>query len=553
MSSGNSDDQHPPLSVEEQQKLQQLFEQLDVNKDGSIDIDDLTRAMESMQVPHVPGHAQRLFKKYDKDEDEHINFTEFVKYVQDHERELRLQFKNIDTNDDGSIDAGEIVESFKKLGVSIDPAEAKRLLKRMDKDGTLKIDWNEWRNYLILSPSANLQDILHYWRHSSVGPPPCPASSPSSSFFPVHICQFCLAKVRRVLHVVRLESICVTHAFPVQRVPWPMHVDWEWDHSPHPLAFEAVQSYQPEPSHLHDIIDIGENSLVPDDFTEKELLTGMWWRHLVAGGGAGAVSRTCTAPLDRLKVLLQVHGSSKNNLTITSGFKQMLEEGGVKSLWRGNGMNVIKIAPESAIKFMAYEQVKTWVKGDQKEITVVQRLFSGSAAGAISQTTIYPMEVMKTRLALRKTGEYSSMFDCARKIAKKEGLRSFYRGYIPNLLGIIPYAGIDLCVYETLKKLYMSKHKNQDPGIFVLLGCGTVSSTCGQLSSYPLALVRTRLQAKGGSKDTMVGLFTKILREDGPFGLYRGIAPNFLKVAPAVSISYVVYEQIRKSLGVTMS
>lgn len=51
----------------------------------------------------------------------------------------------------------------------------------------------------------------------------------------------------------------------------------------------------------------------------------------------------------------------------------------------------------------------------------------------------------------------------------------------------------------------------------------------------------------------MVGLFAKILREDGLTGLYRGITPNFLKVAPAVSISYVVYEQIRKSLGVTMS
>lgn len=53
-------------------------------------------------------------------------------------------------------------------------------------------------------------------------------------------------------------------------------------------------------------VDIGEDTLVPDDFTDEEIHTGMWWRHLVAGGVAGAVSRTCTAPLDRLKVFLQV-------------------------------------------------------------------------------------------------------------------------------------------------------------------------------------------------------------------------------------------------------
>lgn len=45
---------------------------------------------------------------------------------------------------------------------------------------------------------------------------------------------------------------------------------------------------------------------VPDDFTPSEMQTGKWWRHLAAGGIAGAVSRTCTAPLDRLKVFLQV-------------------------------------------------------------------------------------------------------------------------------------------------------------------------------------------------------------------------------------------------------
>ena len=58
------------------------------------------------------------------------------------------------------------------------------------------------------------------------------------------------------------------------------------------------------------------------------------------------------------------------------------------------------------------------------------------------------MEVLKTRLTLRKTGQYGGILDAAKQIRGQEGLRSFYRGYLPNLLGIIPYAGIDLAVYE---------------------------------------------------------------------------------------------------------
>lgn len=242
-------------------------------------------------------------------------------------------------------------------------------------------------------------------------------------------------------------------------------------------------------------MDIGEDLNVPDDFTQSEMQSGMWWRHLAAGGFAGAVSRTCTAPLDRLKVFLQVQTSKQR---ISDCLKYMLKEGGVQSLWRGNGINVLKIAPESAIKFAAYEHIKRLIRGnDKRPMTIYERFVAGACAGGVSQTVIYPLEVLKTRLALRKTGQYKGILDAARKIYTCEGPKSFYRGYIPNMLGILPYAGIDLAVYETLKKKYLAYHEQDQPSFWVLLACGSASSTLGQVCSYPLALIRTRLQAQG--------------------------------------------------------
>ncbi|XP_010765527.1 calcium-binding mitochondrial carrier protein SCaMC-2-A-like isoform X2 [Notothenia coriiceps] len=242
-------------------------------------------------------------------------------------------------------------------------------------------------------------------------------------------------------------------------------------------------------------------------------------------------------------------------MCIMTGMMQMIREGGMKSLWRGNGVNIIKIAPETALKFMAYEQIKKLICNDKQTLGILDRFVAGSLAGVLAQSTIYPMEVLKTRLALRKTGQYSSISDCAKQIFRREGLSAFYKGYIPNMLGIIPYAGIDLAVYETLKNRYLQQYgtNSSDPGVLVLLACGTVSSTCGQLASYPLALVRTRMQAQaveGSQQMTMSGLFRQILQTEGPTGLYRGLAPNFLKVIPAVSISYVVYEHLKTQLGV---
>lgn len=142
------------------------------------------------------------------------------------------------------------------------------------------------------------------------------------------------------------------------------------------------------------MLDIGEQLTVPDEFSEEEKKSGYVWRQLMAGAMAGCVSRTGTAPLDRLKVFrqvcqvtlimslrsefemslqsaitashkvplsdsdCQVHGFTDFKGNARSGFQYMVKEGGLQSLWRGNAMNVLKIAPETAVKFTAYEQVK---------------------------------------------------------------------------------------------------------------------------------------------------------------------------------------------------
>ncbi|XP_026103624.1 calcium-binding mitochondrial carrier protein SCaMC-3-like isoform X3 [Carassius auratus] len=450
----------------------ELFAQLDLNKDGRIDVNELRVGLAARGMSWSSVEEQ-IVRAGDVNKDGQLDFEEFTEYLRSHEKRLRLMFRSLDRNNDGELDVGEIQQSLHNLGVDVTLEQAAKILQSMDKDQSMTIDWFEWRDHFLFNPLLNMEEIAQYWKHSVM-------------------------------------------------------------------------------------LDIGEHLTVPDEFSEKEKQSGFVWRQLMAGAVAGSVSRTGTAPLDRLKVFLQVHGQSSDKGTVWRGLRAMVKEGGLAALWRGNGINVLKIAPETAIKFMAYEQIKRLMRGSKEggTLKVQERFVAGSLAGATAQTVIYPMEVLKTRLTLRKTGQYSSVADCAKQILQKEGVLAFYKGYLPNMLGIIPYAGIDLAVYETLKNAWLQRYSegSPDPGVLVLVGCGTASSTCGQLASYPLALIRTRMQAqasvKGAPQLSMLTLFRSIVAQDGVVGLYRGIAPNFLKVIPAVSISYVVYEHMRKVLGV---
>ncbi|KAM5162492.1 mitochondrial adenyl nucleotide antiporter SLC25A24-like [Callospermophilus lateralis] len=452
-------------------RYQILFEDLDRNGDGVVDIKELKEGLEYWSSSFGKDSEKDILKAGDANQDSGLDFGEFVRYLEDHEKKMKLAFKSLDKNNDGVIEVSDIIAAVKSLGIHISEVQAKEILKSIDTDGTMTVDWDEWRDYFLLHPAKNINEIIHFWKRST-------------------------------------------------------------------------------------LIDIGESIAIPDEFSEQERQSGDWWKQLVAAGIASAVARTFTAPFDRLKVMMQVHSLKTRRMRLMSVFEQMVNEGGIFSLWRGNGTNIIKIAPETALKIGAYEQFKKWLSFDGSNTGIFERFIAGSLAGATAQTCIYPMEVIKTRLAVANTGEYSGIVDCGMKLLKQEGIRALFKGYVPNLLGIVPYAGIDLAVYEFLKNHWL-KHYAEDsvnPGVIILLACSTLSHTCGQLVSFPLYLIRTRMQADAlveQEKTPMIQLIQEIYKKEGKRGFYRGITPNIIKLLPAVGIGCIAYEKTKPILGLT--
>jgi solute carrier family 25 phosphate transporter 23/24/25/41 len=257
------------------------------------------------------------------------------------------------------------------------------------------------------------------------------------------------------------------------------------------------------------------------------------YKYLAAGGMAGAVSRTCTAPFDRLKVYLITQTSftqqsktvaQKSQSAILMGMKNIYRQGGLRAFFVGNGLNVIKIVPESAIKFYVFETAKSVLaeltqSQDKNSIPVGARFIAGGVAGLCAQFCIYPVETLKTRImssmiiesssSTRKSHHHSNafktkqknlVFNTAKTMYKTAGLKGFWPGLTVSLMGVFPYQALDMGIYETLKVTYLQymnsqkddQGKGRPPNVLVLWACGMVSGSIGASSVYPLNMIRTR-------------------------------------------------------------
>ncbi|KAL6498828.1 Mitochondrial adenine nucleotide transporter adnt1 [Orobanche gracilis] len=305
-------------------------------------------------------------------------------------------------------------------------------------------------------------------------------------------------------------------------------------------------------------------------------------RSLVAGGVAGGVSRTAVAPLERLKILLQVQNphNIKYNGTV-QGLKYIWRTEGLRGLFKGNGTNCARIVPNSAVKFFSYEQASKGILymyqqqtgNDDAQLTPVLRLAAGACAGIIAMSATYPMDMVRGRLTVqteKSPYQYRGMFHALSTVLREEGFRALYKGWLPSVIGVVPYVGLNFAVYESLKD-YLIKSKflglvdDNELGVVTRLACGAAAGTVGQTVAYPLDVIRRRMQmvgwnnassiVTGGTKAPleytgMIDAFRKTVRHEGFRALYKGLVPNSVKVVPSIAIAFVTYEQVKELLGV---
>lgn len=367
----------------------------------------------------------------------------------------------------------------------------------------------------------------------------------------------------------------------------------------------------PSPIVEDDGVDVQEEE---DPIASDSLRIKRDWRSTVstfiAGAFAGTISRTVTAPLDRVKIIVQEGHLTQNpsapnvspfstarHARLTDVARLIYADGGWRGFWRGNLVNCSKASPEFAIVFglrryffSMYEDV---VEKDEKRVAKQQELrlaahsttssspteegrgsfitrmprlavncTIGAAAGLGAQSVLYPMELVKTRVCVARDTEFTGG---VRRIIgeayRRGGVREFYRGFTPNMVGIVFYRGLEMGIYSSIQQsvmLYRMKWMGLSRHDSVLstaeIGmAGMVSSTVAQTVTYPLNVVRTRLQTQGTNGrikkyNGMVDCFVKVVRQKGVRALFSGLTANYLKAIPASGCAFIVFEKVQTAL-----
>jgi len=297
----------------------------------------------------------------------------------------------------------------------------------------------------------------------------------------------------------------------------------------------------------------------------SEFLSTPFTAAFCAGGVAGAVSRTVVSPLERLKILYQIQdaGRSEYKMSIAKALRKMYRDEGWRGFMRGNGTNCVRIVPYSAVQFGAYNVYKRFAESSPgADLDPIRRLICGGLAGITSVTCTYPLDIVRTRLSIQSAsfaslgkheGKLPGMWQTMITMYKTEGgILGLYRGIIPTVAGVAPYVGLNFMVYESVRD-YFTEPGEKNPVWYRKLAAGAISGAVAQTCTYPFDVLRRRFQINtmsgmGYQYKSIWDAIRTIIRQEGIAGLYKGLVPNLLKVAPSMASSWLSFEMARDFL-----
>ncbi|GMS98072.1 hypothetical protein PENTCL1PPCAC_20247, partial [Pristionchus entomophagus] len=285
---------------------------------------------------------------------------------------------------------------------------------------------------------------------------------------------------------------------------------------------------------------------------------------LATGGTAAAVSKTAVAPIERVKLLLQVQDVSQS-IAADKRYKGIMDvlvrvpkEQGFTALYRGNLANVIRYFPTQALNFAFKDTFQNiFLKGVDKKKDFgrffLGNLVSGGAAGAASLCFVYPLDFARTRLAAdvgkAESREFKGLSDCLVKTVKSDGLIGLYRGFLVSVQGIIIYRAAYFGMFDTAKYVMTSDGKKLN--FFAAWAIAQVVTIGSGVLSYPWDTVRRRMMMQSGRKDVLYkntwDCAVKIVKNEGSKAMFKGSLSNVFR-GTGGALVLAIYDEIQKYL-----
>jgi len=283
-------------------------------------------------------------------------------------------------------------------------------------------------------------------------------------------------------------------------------------------------------------------------------------KDLAAGGVSGAIAKTLTAPIERVKLLIQTQDANPKIMSgevprytgIVNCFTRVAAEQGIGSFWRGNLANIIRYFPTQAFNFAFKDTFKNLFPNYNPKTHFWQffaaNMASGGLAGAASLMIVYPLDFARTRLASDvgkgSTREFTGLANCLTTIAKKSGPLALYQGFGVSVQGIIVYRGAYFGLYDSTKGTIITK----DSSFLAKFVVAQVVTNAAGIISYPFDTIRRRLMMQAGGKEKLydgtVDAFRKILAKEGAGAFFKGAFSNVLRGVGGALV-LVMYDELK--------